>query len=246
MANASDAANTATASSTETRGSPRLFWVGMAVFLIVMVLLGFGSTYGRQLVMGTEIGADGPYDGGVVETDWVIHLHAAVFVGWLALLLGQAVLAARGRIQAHMALGSYGGPALGIAVVLVGSLITWMQASAAVAKGQVTWAEWPVILLGTMPSWFSLLGFVVLGGLGLRHRNRPAVHKRYMICGTILLVVAATSRMDYLLGSWANTIGIAVMVAPLFAYDLYTERRLRPATLIGTGWVGALLIAVYL
>jgi hypothetical protein len=246
MTDASSSAETQAASTVRTRGAPRFFWVGMAVFLILIVFLGFGSTYGRQLLLGTEIGADGPYDGGVVETDWVIHLHAAVFVGWLALLLGQTVLAARGRMRAHMTLGSYGGLTLGIAVVLVGFLITYQQATSAVAKDLVTWAEWPKILLGTMPSWFSLLGFAVLFGLGLRHRNRPAVHKRHMICGTILLVVAATSRMDYLLGSWANTIGIAVMVAPLLAYDLYTERRVRPATLIGTGWIGALLVVEYL
>jgi hypothetical protein len=237
MANASDAANTTIASSTDTRGSPRLFWVGMAVFLIVMVFLGFGSTYGRQLVLGLEISG-----AGVVETDWVIHLHAAVFVGWMALLLGQAVLAARGRIQAHMTLGKYGGPALGTAVVLAGSLILYQQITAVVANDLLSWAEWPKILLGTFQSWFGLLGFAVLMGLGLRNRRRPAAHKRYMTLATIMLVPAAINRMDYL----ANTIGIAVMVAPLLAYDLYTERRVRPATLIGTGWIGALLIVEYL
>mgnify|MGYP006298790687 CR=1 FL=1 len=241
MTDVAASAGTPTASSTDTRGAPRLFWVGMAVFLIVMVFLGFGSTYGRQLMLGKEISG-----AGVVETDWVIHLHAAVFVGCMLFLVVQTTVIGRGRTRSHMTLGGYGGLFLGVILVVVGAFITWMQASTAVAKGLVTWAEWPIILLGTMPSWFSLMGFVVLVGLGLRHRNRPAVHKRYMICGTILLVVAATSRMNYLLGSWANTIGIAVMVAPLFAYDLYTERRIRPATLIGTGWIGALLIVEYL
>jgi len=246
MTDTANDAETQAASSAGPRESPRLFWVGMAVFLIVIVVLGFGSTYGRQLVMGQEIGADGPYDGGVVATDWVIHLHAAVFVGWMVFLLMQATLVARGRTRVHMTLGKYGGPVLAIVLVGVGSLITYVQATAAVSKGLVTWAEWPNILLATMPSWFSLLGFAVLLGLGLLYRKRPAVHKRYMICGTILLVVAATSRMNYLLGSWANTIGIAVMVAPLFAYGVYTERRVRPATLIGTGFVGALLVVEYL
>jgi hypothetical protein len=51
---------------------PRLFWVGMAVFLIVMVVLGFGSTYGRQLALGQDISGFG-----IVEADGVIHLHAA-------------------------------------------------------------------------------------------------------------------------------------------------------------------------
>lgn len=242
----SKAEDSTTATATRSTSSAHLFWVGMAVFLIIMVLLGFGSTYNRQLVMGQEIGADGPYDGGLVATDWVIHLHAAVFVGWMLFLLTQATLVARGRMRAHMTLGGYGGLSLGVVLVVVGSLITWTQASAGVEQDLVTWAEWPLILLGTMPSWFSLLGFCVLMGLGLRYRSRPAAHKRYMTLATILLVTAATSRMDYFLGSWANTIGFALLLAPLYGYDLYTERRVHPATLIGTGFMGVILVVEYL
>jgi len=230
-------AETPTVSSTDTRGVPRLFWVGMAVFLILIVFLGFGSTYGRQLVLGLEISG-----AGVVETDWVIHLHAAVFVAWMALLLAQTVLAARGRIQAHMTLGSYGGPALGIAVVLAGSLILYQQITAVVAKDLVSWADWPKILLGTFQAWFGLLGFAVLMGLGLRDRRRPAAHKRYMTLATMMLVPAAINRMDYL----ASTIGIPILVAPLLVYDLYTEGRLHRATLVGAGLLGVKFVVEYL
>lgn len=222
----------------DVRSPPRLFWVGMAVFLIVIVFLGFGSTYGRQLVLGLEISG-----AGVVETDWVIHLHAAVFVGWTALLLAQTILVARGRTRMHMTVGGYGGTALAVVLIVVGLLITYVHAQAAVSKGVFTWAEVP---LRTMQSWFSLLGFAVLVGLGLLYRGRPEAHKRYMVMATIMLVAAATSRMGYLLGPWGNTIGFGIMVAPLLAYDLYTERRVRPATLIGTGFVGALLVVEYL
>jgi len=237
MTDTSSNTETPSTSTPDTRPEPRLFWVGMAVFLILIVFLGFGSTYGRQLVLGLEISGSG-----VVETDWVIHLHAAVFVGWMALLLGQAVLAARGRIQAHMMLGSYGGPALGIAVVLAGSLILYQQITAVVAKDLVSWAEWPKILLGTFQAWFGLLGFAVLMGLGLRDRRRPAAHKRYMTLATMMLVPAAINRMDYL----ADTIGIAAMVAPLLVYDLYTEGRLHRATLVGAGLLGVKFVVAFL
>ena len=224
--------------------SPRYFWVGMAVFLIVIVFLGFGSTYGRQLVLGQEIGADGPYDDGLVATNWVIHLHAAVFVGWMLFLLAQTVLIARDRPQTHMRLGGYGGLGLGVAIVVVGAIITYVQVRAAVAAYSIPWADWSTHLLGSMESWFSLLGFAVL--VGLFYRHRPAAHKRYMVFATIMLVAAATSRMEYLLGPWSNAIGMGLMVAPLVAYDLYTDGRVRMATLIGTGWVGALRLVAYL
>ncbi|MFB6097518.1 MAG: hypothetical protein ABEK84_00070, partial [Salinibacter sp.] len=60
----STADESASAAPTTGASSPRLFWVGMAAFLIIVVLLGFGSTYGRQLVFGLEISGQG-----VVETD---------------------------------------------------------------------------------------------------------------------------------------------------------------------------------
>lgn len=216
--------------------TPRLFWVGMAVFLIVVVFLGFGSTYGRQLALGLEISGIG-----VVETDWVVHLHAVVFVGWMAFLLMQTILVARGRTRTHMALGRYGGIALGILVLVVGILINYVQARAAVSEGLVTWAEWPQILMIAIEGWVSLLLFTGLLGLGLLYRRRPEVHRRYMVFATIMIVFAATSRMGYLLGPWHNSIGMGLMVAPLLARDLYTDGQTHPATLIGTGAAGLLL-----
>jgi hypothetical protein len=212
----------------------------MTVFLIVMVFLGFGSTYGRQLVMGEEISGLG-----VVETAWVIHLHAVVFVGWMVFLLTQTALVARGRTRVHMVLGKYGGPALAIVLVGVGSLITYVQAEAAVSKGLVTWDDWPQILYLTRQSVADLLGFVVFLGLGLLYRKRPPAHKRYMVFATLFLVIAATARMGYLLGPWSLAIGTGIMIAPLLAYDLYTEQRICPATLIGTGLMGVRLVVAY-
>lgn len=134
-----------------------------------------------------------------------------------------------------MTLGGYGGIALAVAVIVVGILITCVQVQTAIAEGHVTWSEWSLILLGTMPSWMGLLLFTSLLILGLVYRTQPEAHKRYVVFATIMLVVAATSRMDYLLGEWDNTIGIGLMVAPLLAYDLYADGRVHPATLIGTG-----------
>jgi hypothetical protein len=60
-----------------------------------------------------------------------------------------------------------------------------------------------------------------------------------MVLGTAVLVMAAFGRMDYLLGSWRLLVGMSLVVAPILAHDLYTEGRVRRATLIGGGvvWV---------
>lgn len=213
------------------------FFLGMAVFLIVIVILGFGSTYGYQVVMGQEISGLG-----VVETDWVIHIHAAVFVGWMILLLTQTVFIVRGQMQKHMTLGKSVGIVMAVAVLIAGSLITYDEVQAFISKEIFAKKEWLDILLVTMQSWMALLLFAGLFGLGLFYRNRPQAHKRYMIFATIMLVFAATSRMGYLLGPWHNTIGMGLMVAPFFIYDIYTIGRVHNATLIGT--VGAVISVI--
>lgn len=214
----------------------RWFFVGMAVFLMLFVILGFGSTYGRQLVLGLEISGSS-----MVETDWMIHIHAIVFVGWMLLLLTQTVFVARDETSKHMTTGKTVGVGLAVAVLIAGSLIIYEQIQAAVSEGLVTWAEWPAILMGSGPSWYLLLGFGLLVGLALYYRKQPAEHKRYMIFATIILSIPATSRMEYLLGSWNNIIGICAMIAPPIAYDFYTEHRMRKATLVGMGFIGVFL-----
>lgn len=238
MTDSSSTADRSTIAPDRDASTYRFFWAGMAVFLTLMVFLGFGSTYGRQLVLGLEVSGVG-----IVETDWVIHLHAAVFVGWMALLLTQVGLVARGRTRTHMALGGYGGIALGAVVLLVGGLITYEQARAGVSEGLITWAEAPTV---TMISWASLLGFALLLALGLLNRTRPEVHKRYMLFATIALVFAATSRMEYLLGPWSNSIGMGLMVVPILGYDLHSEGRVRVASLVGAAVMASLLAVKFL
>ncbi len=205
----------------------------MAVFLIVMVLLGFGSTYWRQLVMGKEISGVG-----VVETDWVIHLHAAVFVGWMVFFLAQTSLVAGGRSRLHVTIGTYGGSVLAATVFGTGMLITYVQIEELVSRDVFMWSEWPGILVATMTLWGAPVVFALLLGLGLRYRRQPEMHKRYMTLATVTLAAAATQRMEYLLGFQSiyilECIGIGTMILPLFAYDLYTDGRVRRPTLIGT------------
>lgn len=210
------------------------FWVGMAIYLIVMVLLGFGSTYGRQLALGHEIKGIG-----VVETDWVIHLHATVFIGWMVFFLVQTILMARGRSQWHMCLGKYVGGGLALALLATGILITYMQMQGFVAREIFRWTQCPGLLGATATPWGSLLVILLLLGLGLFYRSQPQIHKRYLTLATVGLATAATLRMDYLLGFQSKyileSIGVGMMVLPLFLYDLYIDGRLRWSTLIGTG-----------
>lgn len=214
--------------------SLRYFYIGMGIFLILVVALGFGSTYGYQLVMGQEISGIG-----VVETDWVIHTHAAVFVGWVVFFLLQTILVARDRTRWHMNFGKYGGGGLAVALIVAGILITYMQMQGFVSKGIFSWSNWSGILGATVTAWGSLLVVSLLLGLGLLYRGQPEIHKRYMTLTTVTLATASTQRMGYLLGFESvyilESMGAGMMVLPLFAYDLYTDGHIHWPTIIGSG-----------
>lgn len=106
----------------EETSSPRLFYGGMALLLTAIVFAGFWPTYFDPLLSGDVPG----HPQGMIEISWPIHLHAAVFVGWMALLLAQAGLVARGKARTHMRFGQYGA-AFGLLVILVGVFITFVQ-----------------------------------------------------------------------------------------------------------------------
>lgn len=217
-------AETQAAPSTEARSGPRLFWVGMVLLLIVVVILGFWPTYFGPLFSGEAVG----HPKSTTES-WKIHMHGIVFLSWMGLLLVQTVLIARGNPQTHMRLGQYLA-IFGLVLVGVGAYITY-TAFQFLEWESTTWGEF---LLMAWPNVETMLQFSLLLGLGYLYRTSPDTHKRYMFFATVALVFAAMDRMGYLLGPWCAEITFPVVVGPIFGYDLYTERRIRPATLIGT------------
>jgi len=90
----------------------RYFFVGMALFMMTVVFLGFWPTYFGPLLVGA--GFDGP---------WILHIHALLFMGWMVVLPAQTTLAARNQVATHMRVGRYG-LALGLLVLAMGVTLT--------------------------------------------------------------------------------------------------------------------------
>lgn len=207
------------------------FFVGMALFLTGIVIVGFWPTYFGPVFLGQEA----PSDWGVVEAAWTIHLHAAVFTGWMALLVVQTVLVARVKTRLHMRLGRYGA-AFGLVLIVAGLIVTLAQIQGLVSTGN-TWIE------ASSRAWNSLVPILVqfplLLGLGYVYRMRPAAHKRYMLFATIALVRAAEDRIATFIWTGDGVVEIIFLaeVGPIWVYDLYAEGRIHPATIVGTAVV---------
>lgn len=216
-----------------TAESTGFFYVGMSFFLILIAVLGFWPSYFGPLLRGNEITMRLP----TKIQAWVIHLHAALFMGWLTVLFVQTVLIARRRPQVHMRLG-HRGVALGGFVVLVALLVVVLRSDILVSETEITLSSIPAINSGIVlqPIIFSILLF-----LGYTNRKRPQYHKRYMLIATLSIMPAATDRIPYILGEWSMQIMSVVFISSIIAHDYTTRNHVHKASLIG---IGLLLINV--
>lgn len=215
------------------------FFVGMAIYLTVIVIIGFWPTYFGSVLLGQE-----PVSFGLVEISWEIHLHAFVFMVWMGILLAQTFWVASDRRQTHMNFGKYGF-LLGAIMVVIGLFMTYVQVESAVAKEIITWSE-AIPGVFTTNSFFSINQFLMLLVLGYYYRSKPAAHKRFMLIATIVIVNAATSRWGIMIGEWSNEIINLLMIGPIWVYDFYSDKRIHKATLIGTAIMSLYFLKRYL
>jgi FtsH-binding integral membrane protein len=167
----------------------------------------------------------------------IVHVHGAVFTGWILLFITQTSLVSAGRVDIHRRLGVVGF-FWACLMVVVGVL--------AATDSLVREAGPP----GRDPKFFyiiplsDMLVFAPLIYFAFRARRDPATHKRLILVATIDLLIAAIARwpVAYVHRNAAH----AGMVSCLFllllvAYDLWSTRKVHRATL----WASALMIFVY-
>jgi uncharacterized membrane protein len=170
----------------------------------------------------------------------VIHVHAVVFLSWLALLTTQVLLVRSRRLDLHKRLGRVGAGLVPVMLVLA------MSASWVMDRHDLG------IPLAD-PSFVSIqlvdvIVFGSLAGAALLLRADPQAHKRLILLATIQIADAGWGRLTgFVFPSlsttefWSSYIGnyvaVDLLVLALGAYDLVTRRRLHPAYLAGAAWL---------
>ena len=207
------------------------FYVGLGAFMTAIVVVGFWPSY------------FGPMLAGNIARPAVIQAHGLVFVGWMALLMAQVILAARGRVQLHRTVGRYG-IAYGWLVIVMGLVVGPAAAVIHVRAGEWTADRAAGFLLVTF-------GDMVLFGAcfvaAVAYRTRPEIHKRLMVAATVALLFAAVGRMAFIQSQLL--LAAVVWLSPLFvgmAHDWITRRHVHPVYVITTVglFVGALRVLV--
>jgi hypothetical protein len=117
----------------------------------------------------------------------LLHLHGAVFTGWMLLLTAQVLLVLRDRVAWHRKLGWF---AAGWAC-LMAVLGPW-----AAIVSHIRTVSIPEIAPFLVVNLTDIAGFVVLLGWGIALRKNPAAHRRMMILATISLADPGFSRFS--------------------------------------------------
>jgi hypothetical protein len=186
--------------------------IPLALLMAALAIAGFWRTYFGPLLTGGS------------HTEWIFHLHAAIFMGWLGLVILQSYLAITGRTALHLKIGRFG-MAYGAALVVFGlvfSLVIFARRVAAVGP-EGTQGGFLVPLVDMFV--FSLF----LGGAWI-YRKRPEFHRRFILLAANSILIAAVGRM------FGGTTSVAardvipfllVWLSPLWIAMIYDGARQR-------------------
>jgi len=208
------------------RRAERRFFTGMALAIVLTAIAGFARTYFLLPVLPHPT----PPPRALTP---LIHLHGALFTGWVLLLLVQVRLVARKRIDLHRRLGG-ALAVLAAAMVAVGTLTAIHSVGRGVAPFGMEPRRFLIIPLFAV---YLFAGFVVAA---IWQRRNGQSHKRLMLLGTIALLPPALARWVLLLGLGPPVVLAlsTLFVVPLVVWDLKTRRSLHPVTL----WGGLLVV----
>jgi hypothetical protein len=167
----------------------------------------------------------------------LVHVHAVVFFGWVAIYVAQNALAATGSIALHRRLGWIAAGWV-VAMVVLGTTITVVN----IRRGVAPFIFQPQHFLIFNP--LSVIFFAGLTAAAITMRRRTDWHRRLHFCGMALLLGPGFGRllpMPLLIPWGFQATFVALMLFPLagIVADLRRDGRVHPAWWSG---VGAMLL----
>jgi len=200
----------------------RRFFAIMAFASLAVVFAGFATSYYLW-----PIGRATHYPSGrpiPLSLPIIVHAHAVLFSAWVGLLVVQASLVTLGNVITHRRLGRIGA---GLVIVMI---VTGLLTSVQGARDGFNPAGPNTDALSFM--FVGVADIAVFSSLtvaGLVWRNRPDVHKRLMLLGTIGgLMWPAITRMPVVAGRLPLMFGLlATLVLAPAVRDFFARSRAR-------------------
>lgn len=178
----------------------------------------------------------------------ILHVHAAVYVAWLALVSVQIFLVETGDIRLHMRLG------WATAVVSAAMVPLGLAAAMVDQVRQINHADYaPQFLALEFQEMFAFSAFIITGLLA---RTNLAEHKRLMILSAVAISDAGFARI------WLNGIkhtlpgpfgwwlqyfwGITLILIAMLAWDWFRHKRVMRSVFWGAAllWGGEVITTI--
>jgi hypothetical protein len=193
-----------------------VFFPAMAVLILAVVFIGFAQSYFLPGMVFAPL------------PNALVHLHGALFVSWIFLLVLQNGLVAISQVKWHMTLGILG-VILPPLMVVFGVLTVFDS----VRRNSALPVPFEMIVVGDFE---ELALFAGLTAWGLLARRSPVAHKRLMILGTIAIAGPAINRWPFPQEIRLPATMAVYSLLPLLvvAYDLWSRRRIHRSTAIAT------------
>lgn len=201
----------------------RLFFVGIAIAMLIVVGLGFGRSFFLRPAF--------------IEKPLPTYLiaHGATMTAWFLLFLMQTMFVSARRVDIHRKLG-VAGIALAIGVVVTAVIVNLNVGPRALNAGTISRYDEAVgFALGSLS---SLIPFVALVSLAVLLRRNPNLHKRLMFWAFVWMLgpAFAGSRplgqfLDPLVAPFLPFFpSDFIWLLALMFYDWRTLRKIHPAT----------------
>ena len=208
----------------------RRFYGGMALFMIAIVLIGFGPSFYLRGTMHS------PRPNPTLTP--MLMVHGIMFTLWMLLFWSQTVLIAANRRDLHIRMGQ-AGMVLAILLVPVMYLTSIFQVARANQPPFATPIGWTIVPLAIIPP------FVALVWQGWKQRRNGPAHKRLMLSAALMMMDPAIGRLPIVppvLAGFAFLNALSLLTfAPLFWWDRKTLGKIHWATKLGAGLFGAAL-----
>jgi len=212
------------ASPADRKASERKFYSRMALFLVFLVLLGFGpSFYLRGIVPS--------YPRPNPTLPPTVILHGTVFTIWMALIIAQTQLIAARKHEVHMRLGK-AGMLFAILMIPVMYLTAVWQVARANQPPFTDPLTWTIVPLAV------IIPFALVVWNGWAKRRDVQSHKRLMLSAAIMVMMGPSiGRLPIAPPTMAGItfqllLGLCLFI-PLFVWDKRTVGHTHSATKLG-------------
>ena len=200
---------------------------GFSFFLIIGLIGLFGAFTGFMSTFFVPVSA------GTFRAPFVIYLHGAFAFTWIMLFVSQTFFIHFKNYKTHIVFGILGAcVALGTAITMVPAGMFATSKELANGNGDISYAQ----VMGTCT---SAILFLTLVTLALLNRNRPMVHKRFMLLATILVLWPAWFRFRHYFPSvprpdiWFGVVLSDSLIILAWILDKKANGKVHPVLLYG-------------